>query len=241
MTASSKSMLLQEHWLHVSPPFHPLNIWIILAMSPMRSEGVLFFYDPAKCVVGSIWSFITHGYSMTIGFWTFDTSINASWMWLVSLEIYWNPICLWPENLLVQWRLFNTFQFWKQFPSPQVLGFVRCVLWNCIWEIQIFPMLRPLDLYGNINILQGGTFGSCINMHVFPRGLILWVCMELYIFCSGVPLGSVWKYMYFQCGVLWKCKCLARDPWDLHENTYISKGGILWICVEIYIFYMGYP
>ena len=38
-------------------------------------------------------------------------------------------------------------------------------------KIHVFAMRCPLDLYGNIDISQGGTLVICMKLRVFPMGV----------------------------------------------------------------------
>ena len=58
--------------------------------------------------------------------------------------------------------------------------YIFCTLRICM-KIHVFPMWRPLDLYGNINVLQGCTLGIYMKIRVFPRVVSFGFPIELYI------------------------------------------------------------
>ena len=80
-------------------------------------------------------------------------------------------------------------------------------------QIRVFPKVYPLDLYGNIRILQGSDLRICIKIRIFPRvdtldlygntifykGLPLGAASK-YVISKGMSFGFVWKYAYFTRG-----------------------------------------
>ena len=62
----------------------------------------------------------------------------------------------------------------------------------------------PLDLHGIIHILQGGIFRNCMKMCI-PSDHILWICVGIRIFYTGVPLEIACKYVDFQWHTVGSC------------------------------------
>ena len=125
--------------------------------------------------------------------------------------------------------------------------FAMGTLGNCM-NIFVWPQEHSLDLFGNTYILEGVTFRKCdtYNMY-FQTGDSLDLLENTYL-DKREPLGTAWKYKYFQGappGIVSEiCLLYRREgeaPLGVARKYMHFQTDSLWICLKIPIFYKGVP